>query len=95
MGDITQELLKQSRITIPPKDLIDKLDKTIKPILNKQVKLNKENQKLSELRDWLLPMLMNGQVRVANSDENKNPYAIKKKKVWFWLLRKEKNINKY
>jgi len=23
-----------------------------------------ENQKLSELRDWLLPMLMNGQVSV-------------------------------
>lgn len=23
-----------------------------------------ENQKLSELRDWLLPMLMNGQVKV-------------------------------
>jgi type I restriction enzyme S subunit len=23
-----------------------------------------ENQKLAELRDWLLPMLMNGQVRV-------------------------------
>jgi type I restriction enzyme S subunit len=24
----------------------------------------KENQKLSELRDWILPMLMNGQVSV-------------------------------
>jgi type I restriction enzyme S subunit len=23
-----------------------------------------ENQKLTELRDWLLPMLMNGQVKV-------------------------------
>jgi type I restriction enzyme S subunit len=26
----------------------------------------KQNQKLSELRDWLLPMLMNGQVRVSD-----------------------------
>lgn len=26
-----------------------------------------ENQQLSELRDWLLPMLMNGQVRVGDS----------------------------
>ena len=24
-----------------------------------------ENQKLAELRDWLLPMLMNGQVKVV------------------------------
>jgi len=28
-----------------------------------------ENQKLTELRDWLLPMLMNGQVRVGDVEE--------------------------
>ncbi len=27
-----------------------------------------ENQKLSELRDWLLPMLMNGQVKVGDAE---------------------------
>ena len=27
-----------------------------------------ENQKLSELRDWLLPMLMNGQVTISNEE---------------------------
>ncbi|PCH63206.1 MAG: hypothetical protein COC09_06480 [Gammaproteobacteria bacterium] len=33
-----------------------------------KISLNqKENQKLSELRDWLLPMLMNGQVTVNDS----------------------------
>jgi type I restriction enzyme S subunit len=26
-----------------------------------------ENQKLAELRDWLLPMLINGQVRVGDA----------------------------
>jgi type I restriction enzyme S subunit len=30
-----------------------------------------ENQKLSELRDWLLPMLMNGQVRIDKFSEPK------------------------
>lgn len=35
-----------------------------KAILNKTVSNRKQNQKLSELRDWLLPMLMNGQVTV-------------------------------
>ncbi|MFD2914785.1 restriction endonuclease subunit S [Psychroserpens luteus] len=69
MGHITQEHLKQSRITIPSIDLINKLDEIINPILNKQVKLNEENQKLSELRDWLLPMLMNGQVTVGEEGE--------------------------
>lgn len=31
---------------------------------------SKENQKLSSLRDWLLPMLMNGQVTFKEQDEN-------------------------
>ncbi|SFB07334.1 restriction endonuclease subunit S [Algoriphagus aquimarinus] len=67
MGHITQEHLKQSRISIPKKNLIQSLDKKINPILNKIVKNQEENQKLSSLRDWLLPMLMNGQVRVNNN----------------------------
>lgn len=65
MGHITKDHLKESRITIPPMDLINKLDGIIKPILEKKVKLEKENQELASLRDWLLPMLMNGQVKVG------------------------------
>ena len=64
MGHITQEHLQQSVITIPPIDLITQLDEVIKPILEKKVKLEEENQQLAQLRDWLLPMLMNGQVKV-------------------------------
>ena len=67
MGHITQDHLKQSRIVIPPLELIDKLDRIIKPIQAKQVLLKQENQKLTQLRDWLLPMLMNGQVGVVLS----------------------------
>ena len=64
MGHITQEHLKQSRIVIPPEKKINQLNRVINPILEK-VNIKKiENQKLAELRDWLLPMLMNGQVRV-------------------------------
>lgn len=66
MGHITQDHLKQSRITIPPSDLIEKLDRIIKPFLDKKVKLEEENQELAQLRDWLLPMLMNGQVKVGD-----------------------------
>ena len=51
-------------LVIPSREIIDsynlKLAPVYKTILNNQA----ENQKLSELRDWLLPMLMNGQVRV-------------------------------
>ena len=66
MGHITQDHLRESRITIPPKGLINELDKVLNPILEKKVKLDIENQEFASLRDWLLPMLMNGQVKVQD-----------------------------
>jgi type I restriction enzyme S subunit len=38
-----------------------------------------ENQKLTELRDWLLPMLMNGQVKVMDKMENELSMAAEPK----------------
>lgn len=65
MGHITQEHLQQSRIAIPTKELAQKLDEIIAPCFEMKMNNETENQKLSHLRDWLLPMLMNGQVRVG------------------------------
>ena len=56
--------VKKYKIVVPDektnKVFYDKLNIAHK---KRQMKL-KENKKLSELRDWLLPMLMNGQVKV-------------------------------
>lgn len=61
---ITQGQLKELRFAIPDDDLFKGFHKRVNSIYLK-LNLNlKENQKLSELRDWLLPMLMNGQVKV-------------------------------
>lgn len=65
MGHITQEQFEQSRIAISPRKLAEKLDKLIAPIFKNKMVNKMENQILKELRDWLLPMLMNGQVRVG------------------------------
>ena len=65
MGHITREHLEQSRIPLPPKKLIEKLDLMLSPTLEKIVIRNKESQQLAKLRDWLIPMLMNGQVTVV------------------------------
>lgn len=46
--------------------LIEKFTSIIKPILEKQHNIENENLALINLRDWLLPMLMNGQVTVRN-----------------------------
>jgi len=53
-------------IQIPmPKNNFSKNYKALNDI-TKKIELNlEENQKLTELRDWLLPMLMNGQVEVV------------------------------
>jgi type I restriction enzyme S subunit len=64
MGHITQEHLQQSRIALPPKELTLKLEKIISPIFEKKMVNEIEIQTLAELRDWLLPMLMKGQVAV-------------------------------
>ena len=53
-------------IPIPPQDLLDSFETLIYPHFQKMTINTKENQKLSDLRDWLLPMLMNGQVTVGS-----------------------------
>jgi type I restriction enzyme S subunit len=64
---ITKDDLIESICLIPPDKLIDSFHNQAKSIFNK-IRINKaENIKLSELRDWLLPMLMNGQVSVGSS----------------------------
>ncbi|MCY7065245.1 restriction endonuclease subunit S [Streptococcus oralis] len=62
MGHITQDHLKQAKIVVPPIEIISKLDAKLQPIMLKQQILENQNEELTQLRDWLLPMLMNGQV---------------------------------
>ena len=62
MGHITQDHLKQAKIVVPPIEIISKLDAKLQLIMLKQQILENQNQELTQLRDWLLPMLMNGQV---------------------------------
>ena len=54
---------------IPPIELAEKFYDFMKPIQIKKEKNLKENQELASLRDWLLPMLMNGQVTVGEVEK--------------------------
>jgi type I restriction enzyme S subunit len=69
MGHITIDHLKTSFIAVPPIDLIKELDKKVNIVLSKIIINKKQNQELAALRDWLLPMLMNGQVKVGDDAE--------------------------
>ena len=65
MGHITQDHLQQSTIAIPnDKDIADKFEKRVSPILTGMVKQQEVISILTKLRDSLLPLLMNGQVSV-------------------------------
>jgi len=48
----------------PPNLLLIKFNNTVNPIFSNIASIKKQNQLLIFLRDWLLPMLMNGQVTV-------------------------------
>ena len=58
--------LLDSRVFLPPMQVIEKFSQQTKPLFSLQYKLNKEIQALTQLRDWLLPMLMNGQATVSD-----------------------------
>lgn len=68
-GAVLLNMNKAEFSDIPILDSISKIKEEynilVEPIYN-QVEINlKQNQQLTELRDWLLPMLMNGQVTVS------------------------------
>lgn len=48
-------------IVIPPSELINEFTNTTKPLFKTKQRCVDESQHLRKLRDWLLPMLMNGQ----------------------------------
>jgi len=64
-GSITKGDLFSLKIVKPREDILKRFEFIVGPMFKKQNTIGFENQKLSELRDWLLPMLMNGQVKVG------------------------------
>ena len=54
-------------IEIPPIDVLNRFGKMVLKVAKKKDEIILENQQLLSFRDFLLPMLMNGQVKVANT----------------------------
>ncbi len=63
--NLSQDKIRELKFVIPSQSIIQKFDKIVQSSMNKILINLKQNQQLSELRDWLLPMLMNGQVTVS------------------------------
>jgi len=56
--------IKELYVVRPPKEIEESFEKIALPNRRKRELNKEENQRLVELKKWLLPMLMNGQVRV-------------------------------
>lgn len=57
--------IELTNLAIPNGKVIEKFSAIVEPAFEKIANNIKENQHLAQLRDWLLPLLMNGQVTVA------------------------------
>lgn len=63
-GSITKDDLFSLRLAFPTEDVLSKYDAVVTSYNKMVFEKSLENQELLKLRDWLLPMLMNGQVTV-------------------------------
>ena len=62
---INQENMNKIVVPAIPLELLFEINQKLEVIDKQQLNLIEENKQLTQLRDWLLPMLMNGQVKVG------------------------------
>lgn len=79
INNLNNSLVKSFRIIVPPDQVIRKYNSIVSSIFEKIANNNKESIQLSSLRDWLLPMLMNGQVTVGGKE--RKIYEMKEEEV--------------
>ncbi|MDH4333619.1 MAG: hypothetical protein OEV89_13745, partial [Desulfobulbaceae bacterium] len=63
--ELSKAFLEEKEIVVPCQQLQDRFSKFLTPVIKKMAAKEQEVEELIQLRDWLLPMLMNGQVTVA------------------------------
>jgi len=70
-GSTFQEISKANfrpiEVTVPALELLRSFDETAKPLFDRIVANDKENRTLATTREFLLPKLMSGEVRVGDA----------------------------
>ncbi len=83
VGHLSDKDLKAISVLIPEKETLKKMRDLYQNTLNEILSNQNQSQKLAELRDWLLPMLMNGQVwvdKLSDQEEHLNMAAEEREK---------------
>ena len=63
--NLSQDLVRNIKVVVPPPEILKQFDEFVDAGVATIANNIQQNQELTTLRDWLLPMLMNGQVRVT------------------------------
>lgn len=66
--ELSRSQLETIKVILPSAALQNTFEKYYRPICEQLANNEEQNQQLASLRDWLLPMLMNGQVKVGAAD---------------------------
>ena len=62
--NISQDLLKQIDVVLPPKELLKRFHKAVNPLFQVIENNIKQSATLAAIRDALLPKLINGEIEV-------------------------------
>ncbi len=63
---LQKSVFKKIKLVVPEKNLLETFNNLAQSIYQTTALCQTENKKLASLRDWLLPMLMNGQIKVKD-----------------------------
>ena len=67
--EVSRDTLARYTILLPDTTIAKRFEQMVAPISQTSKKCEQENRELIALRDWLLPMLMNGQIKINEKGE--------------------------
>lgn len=65
--EVSSAIMKSVPALIPPDDILQRFTTICTPSFSQQLELERENSKISQIRDTLLPKLMSGEIRVPTN----------------------------
>lgn len=68
LQNVSQDTLKSVQLIVPPGNVLENYNELVNTWLIMMQNLINENRELGSLRNWLLPMLMNGQATVVPAE---------------------------
>lgn len=82
LKNVSQDTLKEIMICVPQSHILNMFNTKADTIIQAMQETIKEIDALCSLRDWLLPMLMNGQASIVDEREEKPQIKISRFKQW-------------